>query len=367
MLLLEISELPPSLLDSLRARWSAASLSSKELVVFSRQFSTLVGAGVPIVKGLSILERQAKNPPFQAALAATRSDIEAGLSISEAIARHPAVFPTLYVSMVKAGELGGMLDVILERLSLYLERSEALKNKVKSALAYPGAVLGICILVAVFLLIFVIPTFEKVFASLGAPLPWITRALIGTANAFRSYFPLFLAAPPAALALAKRYYASAPGRRWVDGRLLSLPLIGPLAVRVAVAKLARTLGTLVKSGVPMLQALETVAATAGNAAVSEAVLAARESIRQGGTLSEPLERARIFPEMVVSMIGVGEETGALDAMLAKIADFYDEEVEAELKALTSLIEPLVMVVMGIVVGTMVAAMFLPMLQIPHLI
>lgn len=342
-------------------------VSSKDLVVFSRQFSTLVGAGVPIVRGLTILAKQAKNLAFKQVLDAVREDIESGLSISEAIGKHPKTFPQLYISMVKAGELGGILDAILERLSAYLEKAEELRAKVKSALMYPAVVLGICAVVTIFLMVFVIPTFEKIFASFGAQLPAITRLLIGAAKVMKEYFPVLAVLPFILYKAFGKLYASERGRRWIDGKLLTLPVVGLLMTKVAVAKFARTLGTLIKSGVPIMQALETVAATAGNVVVTEAVLATRESIREGGRLADPLAAAGVFPDMVVSMIGVGEETGALDMMLAKVADFYDQEVDAEVKGLTSMIEPLVMVIMGIVIGTIVTAMFLPMMNMPNLV
>ncbi|MBI5210480.1 MAG: type II secretion system F family protein [Elusimicrobia bacterium] len=335
-------------------------VTTKDLVLFSRQLSTLVSAGVPIVQGLGILEAQCENPTFKEILANVKSDIEGGLSISDTLRKYPQAFPDLYTAMIKAGELGGILDTILERLTAYLENAEALKAKVKSAMMYPAIVLSICAVVTVFLMVFVIPTFEKIFASFGAELPLLTQLLIDTSNIMKKYFIVILAMPVAGWYGFKKFYASPFGHRWVDCQVLKAPIFGILLKKVAVAKFTRTLGTLVKSGVPIMQALETVAATAGNVVIGEAVLATRESIREGGRLADPLRKSGIFPNMVTSMISVGEETGALDIMLSKIADFYDQEVDTAVKGLTSMIEPIVICIMGVVIGTIVIAMFMPM-------
>ena len=262
--------------------------------------------------------------------------------------------------MIRAGELGGILDTILERLTNYLENAEQLKAKVKGAMMYPAIVLSICALVTVFLMVFVIPTFERIFASFGAELPFITQMLIDTSNLMKKYFIVILLMPVGGWYGFKKFYATKAGRRFVDAKMLQLPVFGILLKKVAVAKFTRTLGTLVKSGVPIMQALETVAATAGNTIIEEAVMATRESIREGGRLADPLRKSGVFPNMVTSMISVGEETGALDIMLAKIAEFYDQEVDTAVKGLTSMIEPIVICVMGVVIGTIVIAMFMPM-------
>jgi type IV pilus assembly protein PilC len=333
---------------------------SRDLVLFSRQLSTLVSAGVPIVQSLSILENQAENPTFKEVLGAVRTDIESGLSISDALRKHPDAFPELYTSMIKAGELGGILDTILERLTSYLESNEALKAKVKSAMMYPIIVLSICAVITIFLMTFVIPRFATIFLSFGAELPLLTQILLDTSNLMIKYFYMIIIGPMAMTWAFKRWYKTPAGQKIVDGKLLNVPIFGIILKKVAVARFTRTLGTLIKSGVSILQALETVAATAGNVVISEAVLSARESIREGGHLSDPLRKSGIFPNMVTAMISVGEETGALDVMLSKIADFYDQEVDTAIKGLTSLIEPIVIVIMGTIVGTIVAAMFLPM-------
>lgn len=364
---LEIAESKPGPLDFVKAFFKRkGEVTSKDLVIFSRQLSTLVGAGVPIVQSLGILESQAENPAFKEVLGKVRTDIEGGLSISDALGKHPDAFPELYASMVKAGELGGILDTILERLTQYLENSEALKAKVKSAMMYPIIVLSICAAVTVFLMVFVIPTFKNIFSSFGAELPLLTQVFIDLSDFMKQYFIVVVLSPYAAYKGFMRWYKTPQGMRFCDTKSLNLPVFGPIIRKVAVAKFTRTLGTLVKSGVPIMQALETVASTAGNVIIAEAILSTRESIREGGRLSDPLKKSGLFPNMVTSMIAVGEETGSLDIMLMKIADFYDTEVDAAVKGLTSLIEPLVIVIMGVLIGTLVIAMFLPMFGLGEL-
>ncbi|HEX4049211.1 MAG TPA: type II secretion system F family protein, partial [Elusimicrobiota bacterium] len=306
------------------------------------------------------------NPAFKEVLGAVKSDIEAGLSISDALKKHPDAFTELYTSMIKAGELGGILDTILERLTVYMESSEALKAKVKSAMMYPAIVLSICAIVTCFLMVFVIPTFKNIFASFGAELPLPTQVLINISDTMKHFWYLLVAIPYGAYKGFGYFYKTPNGHRFVDGNVLKAPIFGIILKKVAVARFTRTLGTLIKSGVPIMQALETVAQTAGNVVISEAVLLTRESIREGGHLSDPLKKSGIFPNMVTSMISVGEETGALDVMLSKIADFYDQEVDTAVKGLTSLIEPIVIVVMGIVIGTIVVSMFMPMFSLGDL-
>ncbi|MEK7234840.1 MAG: type II secretion system F family protein [Elusimicrobiota bacterium] len=367
MVVLEIVEQSISSIEKFKAavgwRKGKPDIPSKVLSLFSRQLSTLVGAGVPIVQSLGILESQSENLAFKEVLGAVKSDIEAGLSISDALKKHPNAFPELYCSMVKAGELGGILDTILERLTAYLESSEELKAKVKGAMMYPAIVLSICSLVTVFLMIFVIPTFKNIFAGFGRALPLPTQILMDISDVMKARWYLIVAFPIVAWQAFGRFYATPYGHRWVDAQSLKAPIFGPILKKVAVARFTRTLGTLIKSGVPIMQALETVAATAGNVIIAEAVNLTRESIREGGHLSDPLKKSGIFPNMVTSMISVGEETGALDIMLSKIADFYDSEVDSAVKGLTSLIEPIVIVVMGIIIGTIVVAMFMPMFEI----
>jgi type IV pilus assembly protein PilC len=367
LVILEIGEKTSGPLDAVKALFkSKGKVSSNDLVLFSRQLSTLVSAGVPIVQGLAILESQAENPAFKEVLGLVRADIEGGLSISDALKKHPNAFPDLYCSMIKAGELGGILDTILERLTTYLENSEALKHKVKSAMMYPIIVLAICGAVTIFLFIFVIPTFKTIFESFGAELPMPTQIVILISDILKHYFWALGLAGVGAWKGFEWFYKTPNGHKICDQYALKLPIFGIILKKVAVAKFTRTLGTLIKSGVPIMQALETVAATAGNVIVAEAILATRESIREGGHLAEPLKKSQIFPNMVTSMISVGEETGSLDIMLSKIADFYDQEVDASVKGLTSLIEPLVICVMGVLIGGLVIAMFLPMFSLGEL-
>jgi type IV pilus assembly protein PilC len=342
-------------------------VDNKDVVIFSRQLSTLVSSGVPIVQGLTILEAQAENPAFKTVVGSLRTDIEAGLSIADAMKKHPQAFTELYVSMIKAGEVGGILDTILERLSAYLESAEALKAKVKSALMYPAVVFSVAGLITIFLIMFVIPIFKDIFSSFGAKLPWLTQMMITISDFLRQKI-LYLA-PPIVLGvwLFKKWMKTEKGQEKIDELSLKAPIFGILLKKVAIAKFTRTLGTLIKSGVPILQGLETVAKTSGNKIIEKAILASRDSIKEGGRISDPLRKANIFPPMVIQMINVGEETGGLDTMLNKIADFYDQEVDTAVKGLTSMIEPLIIVFLGVVVGTIVIAMFMPMFSLGEMV
>lgn len=365
---IEIHEKTPSAFEKIwdKINIFKPTVKSKELVIFSRQLSTLVGAGVPIVQGLGILEAQAETPVFRAVLMSIKTDIEAGLGIADSMKKYPHVFSTLYVSMIRAGEVGGILDTILERLSAYLEQAETLKGKVKSAMMYPLVVGIIAGCVTVFLMVFVIPTFKNIFSGFGAELPFPTRVVIGISDFLKSNIILVILSPIAGFFGFKKFYATEKGREVVDNNMLRMPVFGILLKKVAIAKFTRTLGTLIRSGVPILQGLETVAATSGNVVIERAVMECRESVKEGGRLVEPLKKSNIFPPMVVQMIGVGEETGSLDAMLIRIADFYDQEVDTAVKGLTSMIEPIIIVIMGIIIGGIVIAMFLPMLSLGQL-
>ena len=342
-------------------------VSSKDLVIFSRQLATLVSAGVPIVQGLNILTDQIQSPDFKRIIEAIRSDIESGIAIADAMKKHPNAFSELYVSMIRAGETGGVLDSILERLSSYLEAAEELRGKVKGALVYPIVVSGVAAAVTVFLLVFVIPTFKNVFASFGSELPYATRILLAISDFLRHNFIYILLIPIGVYVAVKKWYKTEQGITFIDGRLIRLPVLGDLLKKVAVAKFTRTLGTLIKSGVPILQALDTVAKTSGNKVVESAILKARESIREGEKIADPLRLSGVFPPMVIQMISVGEETGNLEIMLTKIADFYDQEVDTAVKAMTSLIEPVIICVMGVVIGSIVICMFLPIFQMSSLV
>ena len=342
-------------------------IDNKDVVIFSRQLSTLVSSGVPIVQGLTILSEQAEAPNFRLVLNTLKSDIEAGLSIADGMKKHPNAFTELYVAMIRAGEVGGILDTILERLSAYLEANEALKGKVKSALMYPTVVFSAAGLITIFLVVFVIPIFKDIFAGFGAELPFITQMLINISDFMRGYI-LYLI-PPLGLGgwLFKKWMKTPKGERKVDEISLKLPVFGILLKKVAVAKFSRTLGTLIKSGVPILQGLETVAQTAGNRVIEEAINNSQKSIKEGGRISDPLKKSGIFPPMVIQMISVGEETGSLDNMLTKIADFYDTEVDTAVKGLTSMLEPIIMIVLGVVIGTIVIAMFMPMFGLGEMV
>ena len=343
------------------------SINNKDVVIFSRQLSTLVSSGVPIVQGLTILSEQAEAPNFKLVLTSLKTDIESGLSIADGMKKHPNAFTELYVAMIRAGEVGGILDTILERLSAYLEANEALKGKVKSALMSPVVVFSAAGLITIFLIVFVIPIFADIFAGFGAKLPFITQVLIDLSNFMRKY--LVFLVPPGALGvwLFKKWMKTPKGARKVDEIALKLPVFGILLKKVAVAKFSRTLGTLIKSGVPILQGLETVAQTAGNKVIEEAINNSRDSIKEGGRISDPLKKSGIFPAMVIQMISVGEETGSLDNMLTKIADFYDTEVDTAVKGLTSMLEPLIMIFLGTVIGTIVIAMFMPMFALGDMV
>ncbi|PIU20220.1 MAG: pilus assembly protein PilC [Elusimicrobia bacterium CG08_land_8_20_14_0_20_59_10] len=343
------------------------SVKSNDVVMFSRQLSTLVSAGVPIVQGLTILEEQAENPAFQAVVGALRVDIEAGLSIADGMKKHPTAFTELYVAMIRAGEVGGILDTILERLSGFLEASEALKAKVKSALMYPTVVFSVAGLITIFLIVFVIPVFKDIFGGFNAELPFITQVIIDLSDFLRQKSIILIPVLGLAGWGANKWRKTPKGIARVDDISLKVPVFGILLKKVAIAKFTRTLGTLIKSGVPILQGLETVAKTAGNKTIEKAIMQSYDSIKEGGRIADPLKRSGIFPPMVIQMISVGEETGGLDNMLNKIADFYDQEVDTAVKGLTSMIEPLIMVVLGVVIGTIVIAMFMPMFSMGDMV
>ncbi len=339
-------------------------INSSEISIFARQFATMIGAGVPLVRCLTILGQQCENPRFRDIITKVRQDVEAGSNLSKALGGHPKVFSNLFVNLVKAGEAGGILEEILSRLASYLESSEQLRQKVKGAMTYPVVVSAIAVLVVIFLIVFVLPTFETIFRDMGdAKLPLPTRILLGLSAFMNQYLILIAIGAVAAFAGIKKFLDSERGIRLVDTNVLKVPVIGMLQKKVAVAKFTRTLGTLIASGVPILQALEVTADTAGNVVIADAVNKTRASIREGETISEPLKASNVFPPMVVQMIAVGEETGELDKMLTKIADFYDQEVDVAVKGLTSVIEPIVIVFMGIVIGGIVMAIFMPMLEL----
>lgn len=337
-------------------------VGDKDIAVFTRQFATMIDAGLPLVQCLDILSKQADNKTFASAINEIRQDVEAGSTYADALKKHPAVFGDLYVNMVAAGELGGILDTILNRLSKYIEKNIRLKRQVKAALFYPATIVAVAFIVIVVLLVYVIPIFAKMFTDFGGTLPAPTRMVIGASNFMRSNILIIIGIIVAAIFGARKYYKTQNGRLVVDNIVLKMPVFGMLARKISVAKFTRTLGTLISSGVPILDGLEIVAKTSGNKVVENAIYATRQSISEGKTLSEPLETTKVFPPMVVQMIAVGETTGALDAMLSKIADFYDEEVDSTVGILTSLLEPILMIFLGIVIGFIVVAMYLPIFK-----
>jgi type IV pilus assembly protein PilC len=339
----------------------------KDLVLFSRQLSTLIGAGVPIVQGLTILLNQIENPAFKEIITSIREDIESGTSITEALSRRPTVFGELYVNMVKSGELGGILDVILERLSGYLEAAARLRGKIRSAMVYPAVIALVAGGVTTFLLIVVIPAFVRIFQEAGAQLPLPTQILLMVSNFLKHYIVFIIIGLIVFVVGLRQYYKTEAGSMRIDSLLLRLPIFGMLLRKIAVAKFSRTFGTLVKSGVPILEALDTVARTSGNRVIEKAVLQAKDSIREGERLTEPLIASGAFPPMVTQMISVGEETGNLDAMLSKIAEFYEQEADAAVSGLTSMIEPVIIVFMGIVIGAIAISMYMPMFQLGALV
>ncbi|MEO8189341.1 MAG: type II secretion system F family protein [Acidobacteriota bacterium] len=332
----------------------------KTLAVFTRQFSVMIDAGLPLVQCIEILANQQEHKNFQRILLQVRQDVEAGSTLADAMRRHPKAFNNLYVNMIAAGEAGGILDTILQRLSVYIEKSVKLSSQVKSALIYPVAVIVIAMIVVAVILLKVIPTFAALFTSLGAELPFPTRMVILASNFLARYFIFFLIGIAAFIYLFKRYYATHRGRRVIDGFVLKLPVLGMIMKKIAVARFCRTLATLTSSGVPILEALDITARTSGNAIVEDAIQEVRKAVEGGKTIVEPLRDAGIFPNMVVQMIGVGEQTGALDQMLNKIGDFYEDEVDAAVAGLVKLLEPVMIFILGIIIGGIVIAMYLPM-------
>jgi type IV pilus assembly protein PilC len=336
-------------------------VNSKELAVFTRQFSVMIDAGLPLVQCLEILASQQENRTFQKVLTATRGAVEGGATLSAAMRQHEKVFDALYVNMVEAGETGGILDTILQRLSAYIEKNVKLKRAVKSALVYPVAVLLVAAGVIVLLLWKVVPIFATLFVGLGVDLPLPTRTVIAMSNFVGSIFGLLILVFAVGLAIGmKVWYGTPVGRLAIDRGLLRLPLIGVLLRKIAVARFARTLGTLISSGVPILEGLDITARTAGNAVIEKSLLQVRKGLEAGRTLADPLKETEVFPGMVTQMISVGEQTGAMDAMLSKIADFYEDDVDAAVKDLLSAMEPLMIVFLGVVVGGIVISMYLPL-------
>lgn len=335
-------------------------IKMRDIVIFTRQFSTMINAGLPLVQALDILAKQSENPALKDVTNAVVFDVESGHTVADALGKHPKAFSELYVNMVAAGEAGGILDTILMRLATFMEKNDALVRKVKGAMIYPGVISSVAFIAISVLLIFVIPVFEKMFASVGLPLPMPTRVVIAMSKFLRGIGGLVtVAGIVAGVFFTKKYYATSNGKLAIDKLMLKAPVLGDVLRKSAVSRFTRTLGTLIGSGVSILDGLEITAKTAGNRVISDAIMDSRTSIAGGETIAAPLQKSNVFPPMVISMIAVGEQTGGLDEMLSKIADFYDEEVDAAVSNLLSLMEPVMIVFLGVVVGGMVVAMYLP--------
>ncbi len=339
----------------------------KDVAVFSRQFATMINSGLTLLRAMNILAEQTENPALAKILTQVRLDIERGSSLSQALARHPKAFNRLYIAMVRAGEIGGMLDSVLLQLASTIEKQVELRRKIISAMTYPVAVLALVLLIVTAMLIFVVPTFESLYADLDSPLPGPTKLLLAVSSFMTTFAPVIILAEVGMVVLFKRWIASEKGRAIWDSFKLKVPVFGKLVRKTALTRFARTLSSLLRAGVPILEALEITSETVGNAVVAKAVREVQVAVRQGEPMARPLAQHAVFPPMVVQMLAVGEETGAVDTMLDKVADFYDQEIEALVDALTSLLEPLLIVVLGGVVGGMVIALYMPMFNIINVI
>lgn len=334
-------------------------VGTRDVVIFTRQFATMINSGLPLVQSLTILAAQTENQKLKDVTRAVVFDVEAGNTLADAFAKHPTAFSQLYVNMVAAGEAGGILDTILLRLATFLEKNDKLIRKVKSAMIYPGVIMTVAAGAIAILLIFVIPVFQEMFASAAIELPVPTRIVIGLSDFLQSFWWAVLAVMGFLAMALKKFYDTNAGKRRVDGILLQMPVLGDVIRKSAVSRFTRTLGTLISSGVSILDGLEITAKTAGNTIIQDAIMASRASIAGGDTIAAPLEKSGVFPPMVISMIAVGEQTGGLDEMLSKIADFYDDEVDVAVSGLLSLMEPVMILFLGIVVGGIIVAMYLP--------
>jgi len=359
-----VKEKPKDLLEMIPLK---GRVKSKDVVIFSRQFSTMISAGLPLIQCLDILATQEQNKTFSRVIRTIKEDIEGGSTLSDALRKHPKVFDDLFINMISAGEAGGILDTILNRLAVYLEKSMKLKRKVKGAMTYPAVVLGMSVLIITLLLVKVVPVFQSIFAGMGRELPFVTQTLINLSSFVTDNSLYILGAIVIMIVALVRFYRTDNGRYLFDRMILKPPVIGSLMRKVAIAKFTRTLSTLISSGVPILDGLEIVSRTSGNKIVEKALMETRKNISEGKTIAEPLAATTVFPPMVVQMIAVGEATGSLDSMLNKIADFYDDEVEVAVAAMTSMLEPLLMVFLGGVVGGMIVAMYLPIFQIGNVV
>jgi len=334
-------------------------VKKRAVAIFTRQLATMIDAGLPLVQSLEILSSQQESPVFKGIIREIREDVEGGSTFAGSLKKHPMTFDDLYTNLVVAGEEGGILDAILTRLANYIEKAEALKKKVKSALVYPTTIVGVAVIVVIILMVFVIPVFETMFKSAGQTLPLPTLIVLAMSRVVKKYLVIMIPGIILFIYLFRKYYQSEGGKTVIDRLILKLPVFGPLFQKISVARFSRTLGTLVSSGVPILDGLTIVSKASGNKTIENAILNARASIREGETIADPLSRSGQFPPMVIQMISVGESTGALDTMLSKIADFYEDEVDVAVGNLTSLLEPFLMMFLGIVIGGVVIAMYLP--------
>ena len=342
-------------------------VTAHDVMLFTRQFATMIDAGLPIVQGLEILSQQSENKAFRNIIRVIKQDVEGGFTLADALKKHPKAFDDLYVNMVAAGEVGGVLNTILNRIALFIEKANKLKRKVKGAMIYPCTIIAVAVAVVTILLLYVIPVFAELYGGMGKALPAPTQITIDMSNWFRAYF-VYMAIGVGILVAAIRFYYKTPqGRMVIDGLMLNMPIIGDLLRKVAVARFSQNMSILLSSGVPILDGLAITAKTAGNRVVEQAIMDARVSISQGKTVAEPLTESKIFPPMVCQMVAIGENTGALDAMLKKVADFYEEEVDNSVANLTSLMEPLIMVVLGVILGGLVISMYLPIFQLGSLV
>lgn len=364
LVVLSVEQAKPGALKALK---KGKKVKLDDLVVFSRQLSTMIDAGIPLIHALGVLSEQVENKDLKEVITTVRRSIEEGMGFSDALAKHPHVFSELFINMARAGETSGTLDEVLDRLATYLEKTAALNRKIKSSLVYPAVVVTIALIITSILLLKVVPTFKGIFEVLGGRLPLPTQILIGVSDLFSRYFLFLLGALIIFGLIFKRYIDTPKGRYNFDLNKLKVPVLGQLFRKMAVAKFSRTFSTLARSGVTVLNALDIVSKTSGNTVVEEAVMNCSKAVRDGEPISKPLAKSGVFPPMVTSMISIGEQTGQLEKMLTKIADFYDEQVDAAASALTSLIEPLVIAFLGIVIGGIVIALFLPIFKITELI
>lgn len=342
-------------------------VTGRDVVIFTRQLSTMIDAGLPLVQSVEILAGQEENTTFKKVLTSIQVDVEAGMTFADAMKKHPKVFDNLFCNMIEAGEVGGILDIILRRLAFFMEKNMALKKKIKGAMTYPAICLCIALVITAVILVFVVPVFARMFADFGSTLPVPTQIVVAASDFAKSNFYIIIGMIVGFLVTIKKIHGTDKGRKFLDRQVLKLPVVGGLVRKVAVAKFSRTLGTMIQSGVPILDSLAVVGRTSGNFVIEQAVFRVADSITEGRTIAEPLEETGVFPSMVVQMINVGESTGALDSMLEKIADFYDEEVDQAVENMTAMIEPFMMVFLGGLIGGLVVAMYLPIFKMASVV